>query len=244
MGIVCKLGSIPTTTIPKAQSPLHPRQTPQRRHLRPPLLPCGQNLRDLLVKSAPRGPTTTVPARGSMCLPFPPRSLVQTQRQIQNRLPAHKRLLVIIPNIDVENMHRPVQFPTLVVQIFKHGIEAALLARNHHIGDAGLGPREALIALVLQPRFAGDPVLEALGEGFDVEVAAKHVEQTVVRVEGGVLCCQLVVDGAVGGAVEVVDVGLRYCWAGQAHEGAGAERDSGEVRRRELQVGFHGAGEG
>jgi hypothetical protein len=244
MGIVCKLVTRTTTTFPKAQTPLNPRQTPQRGHLRPPLLPCRQDLRDLLVEPAPRSATTSIPPRRSMRLPFPPRRLVQTQRQIQNGLPAHQRLLVVIPNIDVEHVHWPIHPPTLIVQVFEYGVEAALLARNDHIGDAGLGAREALIPLVLQPWFPGDPVLEALGEGFDVEVAAEHVEQAVVRVEGGVLRGQLVVDRAVGGAVKLVDVGLRYGRAGKAHEGASAEGDGGEVRRRELEVGFHGAGEG
>ena len=62
-----------------------------------------------------------------------------------------------------------------------------------------------------------------------------------MRVQGGVLLSELVVNGPVGCAVEVVDIGLGYCWAGEPDEGAGAEGYCGQVGGGELQVGFHRA---
>lgn len=149
---------------------------------------------------------------------------------------------MVVADVDVEDVHGPVELAAFVVQILEYGIEAALLAGDDDVGDAGFGPRVPLILGVLEARLAWHPVLEALGEAFDVEVAAQHVQKAVVRVQRRVLRGELVVDGAVRGAIEMVDVGLVDRWAGQAHEGASAKGDGGQIGRRELQVCFHGAG--
>ena len=83
---------------------------------------------------------------------------------------------------------------------------------------------------MIQTWFTGHPVLEALGEGFDVEVAAEHVEQAVVSVEGSILLSELIMNSTVGGAVEVIDVRLRDGWTGESDKRASAKADCGEVR--------------
>ena len=46
-------------------------------------------------------------------------------------------------------------------------------------------------------------------------------------------------NSAVGGAIEVVDIGLVHGRPGQTHERTCAEGDGGEVGEGELQVSFH-----
>ena len=62
-----------------------------------------------------------------------------------------------------------------------------------------------------------------------------------MSVECGVLLGELIMDGAIGGAVEVLDVGLVDRGSREADEGACAEGDGGEVGRSKLEVCFHGA---
>jgi hypothetical protein len=71
---------------------------------------------------------------------------------------------------------------------------------------------------MFQARFARDPVLEAFWKALNVEIAPKHVQQAVVSIQGSVLLGKLVMDGAVGSAVEVIDIGLSDRWTGKAHE--------------------------
>lgn len=152
-----------------------------------------------------------------MQLPLPRRTLVQPHGQIQNGAPAHQGLLVIIPDIDIEDMDGPVQPAALIEQVVEHGVEAALLAGDDGVDDAGLGARRALVGGVVEARLPWHPVLEALRVGLYAEVAGQHGQEAVGVVEGCVLVRELGVDCAVGRAVEGVDVWLRYRRAWEPH---------------------------
>lgn len=169
------------------------------------------------------------------------RSLVETKSQVEDGFTADKGFFMVILDVNVEDVHGTVELSTFVVQVFQHSIEAALLTGNDNIDNTSLGPLRAFVLDVFETGLAGHPVLEALGKAFDVKISPKHVQQPVVGVEGGVLLCELIVDGAISGAVEVIDIGLHGCWARQAHKRASTKADGGQVRRGKLQVSFHGA---
>ena len=208
--------------------------------MRPSLLPGGQDIRNTLIKTLASWTTTFVPTAVTQHLSFLRGSLVQAQGQIEDGTAANKSFLVVILDFHVEDVDRAIELAALVVQIVEHSIEATLLAGNHDIDNAGFGTLGALVFGMVQSRLSGYPVLESLGVALDGEVAAEHIKQAVCRVQLGILCRQFRVDGAVGGAVEVVDVGLLYSRAGKPHQGASAKGDGREMGESELQMGFHG----
>lgn len=148
---------------------------------------------------------------------------------------------MVVLDVHVEDMDRTVQLATFIMQVFEDSIKAALFAGNDNVDNARLGALEAFVFAVVEARFARDPVLKAFGEALDVEIAAQHVQQAIVGVKGRVLFGKLIVNGAIGGAVEVVDVWLMRSWAGKAHERACAKGDCWEVSGGELEMCFHGA---
>lgn len=174
-----------------------------------------------------------------MHLPLPRRTLVQPHGQIQNGAPTHQGLLVVIPDIDIEDMDGPVQPAAFIQQVVEHGVEAALLAGDDGVDDAGLGARRALVGGVVEARLPRHPVLEALRVGFYAEVAGEHGQEAVGVVERRVLVGELGVDRAVRRAVERVDVWLRYGRSWEPDQRAGAEGDDGERGGGEAEVGFH-----
>lgn len=141
-----------------------------------------------------------------------PSSLVEAQSKVENSFATNESLFVVVLDVDIEDVDGAVELATLVVQIFQHSIEAAFFAGDDNIHNTGLGTLRALVFGVFQPWLARHPVLEALGKSLDVEIATQHVQQTIVRVQCGILLCQLVMDGAVGSAVEVVHIGLCDGW--------------------------------
>ena len=208
---------------------LEPSQTPERGHVGPSLLPGSENVRNALVETGSSSATTGLPSAIAMLLSLLGCGFIQAERKVENRFAANEGFFVIIPDVDVEDMNRAVQLATLVVEVFKHSIEAALLTGYHYIDDTGLCALRALVFCVIQTWFTRHPVLEALRVAFDVQVATKHVKQTVVGIEGSILAGQLIVDGAVGGAVEVVDIGLCDGRTGKTDERASAKANGGKV---------------
>lgn len=126
---------------------------------------------------------------------------------------------MIIANIDIEHMHGAIERGASIEQVVDDGVPAAFLARDDYVDDAALGADAALVAArdLLQPRQARPPRLEPLRPPFHAAVAREHVQHAVARVEARVFRGELVVDRRVGYRVEVVDVGLRYRGAWQAH---------------------------
>jgi len=145
-----------------------------------------------------------------MCLPFLTGSIVQAIRQLQNGAPTDKRFLVVVANINVKNVHRPVERCATLKKILDHSIPTPLLTREYHIHNASLCPICALVATIqwLEPTRTNNPVVEPLGTPFDATVAIQHVENTIVAVQSLVLCLQLLVDLVIGGVVEGVDLRL------------------------------------
>lgn len=195
---------------------LQPGQSPQRRQIRILLLPIRQNLRNTLIKALTRRTRPILPAAGAMYLALRDSSLIQTIRKIQNRFSTQQRLFMVILDIDIEDMNRPVKGTTLVHEVVDNSIPAALFAGDDDIDDAGFGAQGALVALgdVVDARGAGNPVLEALGAPFQLSVAVEHVQDAVCAVETLVFAVQLLVHLVVGGRVEAVDVWLgdRGAW--------------------------------
>jgi hypothetical protein len=148
---------------------------------------------------------------------------------------------MVILDVHIEDMNRSVQLAAFVVEVFKHSIKAPLFASDNHIGDTRLSSLEAFVLGMFQTRLARHPVLEPLWEAFDVQVAAQHVQQAVVSIERGVLRRKLIMYGTVRGTVEVIDIGLVCGRTRQAHQGARAKRDGGQVGRSKLEMSFHGA---
>ena len=94
---------------------------------------------------------------------------------------------MVVLDVHIEDMHRPIELATFIVQIIKHSIEASLFAGDHDVDDTALHSRSALVFGVVESGFTRNPVLESLRVALDGEVAAKHVEQTVLCVEWSVL---------------------------------------------------------
>lgn len=212
--------------------------------MRPPALPVRKDIRHPLIEPDPPLPRPLTPPLRTLPLPLLPRRPIQTIRQVDDRVPPHERLLMIILDVDIDDMHRPVQRRAPGQQIIHHGVPAPFLARNHHVHDTRLHPRAASVGAVLQPRPADAPVLPALRAPLDILVALQHVEEAVGAVEARVFGGELVVDGGVGRRVEGVHVRLRDAGPGQSDQGARAEGEDGVVRGGEAEVGFHGSGGG
>jgi hypothetical protein len=208
---------------------LEPSQTPERGHVGPALLPGSQYVRNALVKTRSSSAATGLPSALAMLLSLLGCGFIQAERKVENRFAANERFFVVVPNVDVEDVDRAVQLAALIVEVFQHSVEAALLASDDNIDDTGLCALRALVFGVVQTWFARHPILEALRVAFDVQVATKHVEQTVVGIEGSVLTGQLIVDGAVGSAVEVVHIGLCDGRTGKTDERASAKANGGKV---------------
>lgn len=62
--------------------------------------------------------------------------IIESVRQIQNGIAAQQRLFVIILNINVEDMHGPIERVALVHEVVDDGIPAALFTGDDHIDDA------------------------------------------------------------------------------------------------------------
>jgi len=155
--------------------------------------------------------------------------LVQAERKVEDSFAANEGFFVVIPDVDVEDVDRTVELSALVVEVFQHSVEAALLARYNDVDDTRFSTLRAFVFGVVQTRLARHPVLEALRVAFDVQVATEHVKQAVVGVERSVLTGKLIVDGAVGSAIEVVDVRLRDGRTGQTDERASAKTNGREM---------------
>ena len=192
---------------PPPPPPSQPSQRPQRRQIRPFLLPLRQDLRHLLVEPGWAGVSILPTARQH---PLLLRCLVESVRQLEDRSAAHQRFFVVIPDVHVHDVHRSIERGAAVVQVVDDRVPAALFAGEDDVDDAAFGAETAFVALFLEgePRIAGDPVLEALGPPFDVAVAVEHVQDPVLAVEAGILREKVVVHLVIGGCVEVVDLGL------------------------------------
>lgn len=149
---------------------------------------------------------------------------------------------MVILDIDIENVDRSIESASLVVQVLQDGIKAAFFASNDDIDDARFGTFRTLVGGMFQPWLAWHPILEPLGVLLDCEIATEHVQQPIGRIQASILRRQLIVHVLVCSAVEVVNVRLVDRRAGQAHERASAEGDGGELRRGELEMGFHRPG--
>ncbi len=220
---------------------LEPSQTPERRHVGPSLLPGSKYVRNALIKARSSSSATRLPSTVAMLFSLFSCSFVQAERKIENSFASNEGFFMIVPNVNIEDVNRSVQLSALVVEVFKHSIKTALFAGYHHIDDARLRALRTFVFRVIQTWLARHPVLEALRVTFDVQIATKHIEQTVVGIEGGILTGKLIVNGAVGGAVEVVDVGLCDGRTGETDQRASTKADRGKVRRGKLEMSFHGA---
>jgi hypothetical protein len=229
--------------------------TPQGRQARPLLLPLSEDLRNASIDAS----AVEAFAVSSSLIAFLLRGRSQHVRQIPDSLSAHDSFLVVILDIDVDDMHQPVERRVAVGKIcsyqhqeealrngerhtVQHSIPTALLTRDNDVDDALLdtvSDASTDSSIRLQAGDANFPVLPALGTGLDVAVAVEHVQQTVGGVEALIFRFQLLEHLIVGGAVKAVDVGFVDAGTGQPHRATRAKRDYGVFRQREHEVRFH-----
>lgn len=185
--------------------------------MRPPLLPCSKNVGHALVEARTRCSTARVPAAETVSLPFFARSFVQAKGKIEDSFAAHESFFMVVLDVDIEDMNGSVQLAALIVKVLEHSVEAALFTCDEDIGDSRLSALKALVLGMFQARLARNPILEALRVALDVEIATQHIQQTVVGVQSSVLGRELVMNGAIGGTIKVVDVGFVKRRARKAH---------------------------
>lgn len=108
--------------------------------------------------------------------------------ELEDRARRDQRLLVVILDLDVDDVHRPVEVAAAVQQVCRSGEEGASVSAARTTQEAGRQPRtfadgvEAALLARDDNVGHGPRLVPALGRFLDLAVAVDHVEDAVGRV--------------------------------------------------------------